>query len=343
MFHRNDVKLVTYSPKKNLPLRRTGIVLAGGDVADLSLGFAGLLADRGENDPYGESVSSAPSDMLSFLQTGKRGMRAAKTLLGAVESGKVTAGPKGEKILHRRAEVRLRSPVTRPSIRDFISFRTHMENSYAKLGREIPEMWFNLPAYYRPNPENVIGAEDEVQWPSFTEKLDYEFEIAMYVGKRAKNVRASQAEAYIAGFSIFNDVSARDRQSPQMQVGVGPGKGKDFDTSKVLGPYLVTPDEVDLKNLKCSVRINGNEVSRCTSSDMYWSWGDLLEYISQDETIYPGEVFGSGTMGNGCALETEEWVKPGDTIELDGGALGVLRNTFRGREDGHPRLWREKY
>ena len=147
-----------------------------------------------------------------------------------------------------------------------------------------------------------------------TEKLDYELEFGIYIGKQGTNIRAEKAQEYIAGYTIFNDVSARDALK-EVRLFLGPAKGKDFDKGNVMGPCLVTPDELDVSDIKLTARINGEVWSEGRSSDMYWSFPKIIEYISASETLYPGDFIGSGTVADGCGDELDRWIQPGDIIE----------------------------
>jgi 2-keto-4-pentenoate hydratase/2-oxohepta-3-ene-1,7-dioic acid hydratase in catechol pathway len=342
------LKLATYSVLSDpLSTPRLGVII-GSKIFDATISYASYLHDvksEGTAESYEIADKLIPSNMLAFLEQGDNRRTESKKLLEYVSRKGTEAllGPKNEKLSYDlEQEVKLHAPLPKPpSIRDFMCFKSHMENAYRRLGLSIPEIWFEMPAYFRASPYNVIGPSDEIRWPSLTEKLDFEFEFAAYIGKQGRDIDRKNAGEYIAGFSLFNDVSARDRQRAQMQVSLGPGKGKDFETSKVLGPYLVTPDEVDFKTVQCSVRFSGEEVSRGGASDMQFSWEELIEYISQDETIYPGEVFGSGTIGNGSSLEFDRWLKPGDILELEATGFGKLRNKIS--EPQNRKLWRTKY
>jgi len=166
-----------------------------------------------------------------------------------------------------------------------------------------------------------------VCWPKYTNRLDYELEFGVFIGRIGRDISREQARRHIAGYTIFNDFSARDIQLREMQGRLGLAKGKDFDTGNAMGPYLVTADEVpDPYNLTMVARVNGEEWSGGSSSDMHFKFDDIINYVSQDETLHPGEFIGSGTVGNGSGLELDRWLKPGDVIELEVERLGVLRN-----------------
>jgi 2-keto-4-pentenoate hydratase/2-oxohepta-3-ene-1,7-dioic acid hydratase in catechol pathway len=324
-------------------------IIVDSRIYDATLTYAGYLRHvKSEELAHSYELANKiiPPDMLEFLQAGEYSWFMAKELskyLLSKREQEGIAGPRNERTsFDLEKEARLHSPVPRPlSIRDFMCFRSHMENAYRKLGLKIPEVWYDLPAYFRASPLNVVGPSDEIRWPSMTEKLDFEFEFAAYIGKEGRDVSKNHAMEHIAGFSLFNDLSARDRQRFQVQVSLGPGKSKDFDTSKVFGPFLVTPDEVDFRSVECFVRFNGVEVSKGGASDMQFTWEDLIEYISQDETIHPGEVIASGTIGNGSSLEIDKWLKPGDELEFEATGFGKLRNRIGQAPPKRP--WKDKY
>ena len=166
-------------------------------------------------------------------------------------------------------------------------------------------------------------------WPLNSKMLDYELEFGIILGKGGKNIAKDKARAHIFGYLIFNDVSARDIQMREMQGQLGPTKGKDFDTGNILGPWLVTADEVpDPYNLTMVARVNGEEWSRGNSGTMHHKFEDMIAHVSADETLHAGEFFGSGTVGNGCGLEQGRFLKPNDVVELEIDGLGVLRNRF---------------
>ena len=141
------------------------------------------------------------------------------------------------------------------------------------------------------------------------------------------DIPAREAGAHIFGYTIFNDFSARDRQAVEMAGRLGPAKGKSFDGSNVLGPWIVTPDELgDPQSLSVAVRVNGDLRATGNTAGMLFSFEEILAYASQGETIYSGEFFGSGTVGNCCGLETGRFLDDGDVIELEVERVGVLRN-----------------
>ena len=236
---------------------------------------------------------------------------AAQTLVSFFTGG----GQAREHAEYRLDDVRLLAPVQNPpSVRDFYAFEQHVKNARAVTGRgEVVPEWYEIPAFYFSNPAAIYGPDDEIPYPRGTQKLDYELEVAAVIG----------AGGEIAGFTVMNDWSARDLQRQEMAIGLGPAKGKDFATS--LGPVIVTPDE--LGDLMVA-RVNGEERSRGSLADMYWSWEQIVDHAARNTQLRPGDVLGSGTVGTGCILEhgDERWLQPGDEIELEVEGIGVLRN-----------------
>jgi len=270
-------------------------------------------------------------DMLSLIDAGDRGLERARELL------------ERRTVEREISRVRLLAPLPVPrQMRDFLVFEKHLRQARANRylvpnsgfservdpeGVQIPAAWYEMPLYYRCGSYNVIGPETDIVCPSYTSYLDFELEFGMVLGKKGKNIQREAASEHVFGYCIFNDVSARDMQFRCMPSQLGPGKGKDFDTSNVLGPWLVTRDEItDPYNLTMFARINGEECSRGSSAEMHHSFEDMIAYASKDETVLPGDFFGSGTVGGGCGLEIGRFLKIGDVIELEISGLGVLRN-----------------
>jgi fumarylacetoacetate (FAA) hydrolase len=205
-----------------------------------------------------------------------------------------------------------------PSIRDFMAFEEHVRNARATRGRGVPDAWYDAPAFYFSNPAAVYGHGDDIPKPPDTAALDYELELACVIGANGRP----------EGFTIMNDFSARDLQAREVQVGLGPAKGKDFATS--LGPVLVSPDELpaDL-DLRAIARVNGEVRTDSRTGGMHFSWPQLLEAAARNTPgLLPGDVLGSGTVGSGCILEHADgrWLARGDEIELEIEGIGVLRN-----------------
>ena len=221
---------------------------------------------------------------------------------------------------------RLLAPLRPRTMRDFLAFEGHLKGALGRLGRPIPDEWYDVPAYYKGMPDTVIGPEQEIPWPSWTERLDHELELACVIGRECRDVAADGAADVIFGYTIWNDVSARDVQSRELPIGMGPAKAKDWDGSNVLGPCLVTSDELDASDLAMRVRVNGETWGEDTSASMHWRFGDMIAYASRSQTLRPGELIGSGTAAGGSGIELDRALAPGDVVELEIEGIGVLRN-----------------
>jgi fumarylacetoacetate (FAA) hydrolase len=250
---------------------------------------------------------------------------------------------------HKLEEVKLLAPIPRPnSLRDAYAFRQHVETSRRNRGLEMIKEFDDFPVFYFSNHNAIFGPSDDIEcMPSHFEKLDYELEIAILIGKEGRNIKAKNAKEYIAGFMIMNDMSSRGLQMKEMKLNLGPAKGKDF--ASVLGPYLVTPDELLGNvvnedgsgcnyNLEMTCSVNGKLLSKGNLKDMAWSFEKIIERVSYGATVYPGDIIGSGTVGTGCLLEingtnklkhsnfTEMWLKENDVVEMEIEKLGKITN-----------------
>src|SRR5271166_3716558 len=193
---------------------------------------------------------------------------------------------------------------------------------------ELPAVYRDLPIYYITNRFTVVGPGATVKWPRYSKVMDYELEVGVVTRRTRSNIPAREAGAHIFGYTIFNDFSARDRQGVEMQGRLGPAKGKSFDGSNALGPWIVTPDELgDPQTLNVEVRVNGETRAKGDTKGMLFSFEEIIAYASQDETIHAGEFFGTGTVGNCCGLEIGRFLDSGDTIGLHVDRIGVLTNT----------------
>lgn len=247
------------------------------------------------------------------------------------------------------AAAEILAPIPEPrQMRDGMSFPLHIlqaprgmlklearaKNDMAELARlnaeplgELPEIYRKQPIYYITNRFSVRGTNTTVQWPRYSKTMDYELELGIITKNKGANIPASKARDHIFGYTIFNDFSARDAQRIEMEGRLGPAKGKSFDGGNVMGPWIVTPDEIgDPQTLAVEVRVNGEVRSRGRTAGMLFSFEEILAHASQDETIHAGEFFGSGTVGNCCGLELGRFLEHGDAIELEVENIGILRN-----------------
>ena len=261
-------------------------------------------------------------------------------------------------VTHHINDVNLLAPIPNPnSLRDAYAFRQHVETSRKNRGLEMIKEFDEFPVFYFSNHNAIYGPQDEIKcMPSHFEKLDFELEIAIVIGKEGRNLKANEASSYIAGYMIMNDVSARGLQMKEMKLNLGPAKGKDF--ASVIGPYLVTPDEIKDKlidkggygsiyDLKMSCFLNNQLVSEGNFKDMNWTFEQIIERVSYGTTIYPGDIIGSGTVGTGCLLEIngtgkikdsnykEVWLKEGDVVKMKIDKLGEISNKIVSESSDH--------
>jgi fumarylacetoacetate (FAA) hydrolase len=285
-----------------------------------------------------------PDNMNAFLAEGDELMEHAQRVHQAISSGQLEA----------REELffELIAPVPHPaSCRDAYAFRQHVETS--RRNRKVPMIpeFDQYPVFYFTNHNAIQGPGEITCMPDHFDKLDFELEVAVVINKKGRNIKAAEADSYIAGYMIMNDMSARTLQTEEMLLNLGPAKGKDFST--VIGPWLVTPDELEpykipakpghtgnAYNLQMNCRVNGKQVSAGNFADMDWTFAEIIERCSYGCDILPGDVIGSGTVGTGCFLELNgtgllndpnyavQWLQPGDLIEMDVTGLGMLGNVI---------------
>ena len=229
---------------------------------------------------------------------------------------------------------RLLAPLRPRSLRDFLTFEGHLNNALSRLGRPIPEEWFDVPAYYKGMPDTVIGPDAVIPWPRYTDRLDHELELAAVIGREGTDITREHALEHVFGWTIWNDVSARDVQVRELPIGMGPAKAKDWDGSNVLGPCIVTADELDGTSVRMAVRDNGETWGEDTSANMHHTFADLIAYASQAQRLYPGEVLGSGTAAGGSGIELDRRLGEGDVVELEVEGIGILRNTIGTKGEG---------
>jgi 2-keto-4-pentenoate hydratase/2-oxohepta-3-ene-1,7-dioic acid hydratase in catechol pathway len=282
--------------------------------------------------------------VLALIEAGDAGLDAVAELLR----------DPAEEAVHSLADIQFLSPLPLPQqIRDFANYEQHClaamdasmrlrsakeddpEAAYQKMkssgAYRLPDVWFDIPLYYKGNRFAINGHEGVVEWPPFAENLDYELELACVIGKRGKDIAGSDATDHIFGYTIFNDFSARDIQARwEGQFRMGPAKGKDFDTSNSFGPWIVTKDEIpNPYDLQMCVRVNGEERGRGNSGGAQHNFEACIAQVSRSETLHPGEILGLGTIATGCGFESLTWLEPDDVIELEIEGIGILRNTIK--------------
>jgi 2-keto-4-pentenoate hydratase/2-oxohepta-3-ene-1,7-dioic acid hydratase in catechol pathway len=333
------MKLLSYEIASTLgTTRRLGVLLPDGGVLDANLAYAHMLARR-DRHPRAQDLADVlvPPDMQALIGNLRFGVEAIRETLGYLQPAELATssrGLRGEKLVHRLDEIRTLAPLPQPrSIRDVVGFLQHIRNCAGGIGgTELPQGYVDVPAvYYKGNVMSVIGPDADVAWPPFGEQLDFELEVAAVIGRQGVDIRAEDAMSHIFGYTIFNDVSARRQQLFESSAGLGPTKGKDFDTGNIFGPWLVTPDEFDPREPNQMIaRVNGEEWGRGRINEMDLGFAEMIAYISRHETLYPGDIICSGTVPTGCGFEHRRFLESGDVVELEVEGIGTLRNRFVG-------------
>lgn len=269
-------------------------------------------------------AAELPEEMVAFFQAGARGRALAAEAVAVVEE----QGARGDElhdggrpVAHPVADIRILAPVPRPPrVRDYLTYKAQASGS----GLATPPALAAMPICYKCNADSIIGPDEPLLWPSYTEQLDFELEVGFFTCQGGRDLTPEQAADHIAGVTIFNDVSARDIQFFEMSQSIGPSKGKDFCTA--MGPCVLTIDEVDEWDIRLSARVNGETWASGTTADRQFSFAEVLAWASLDEDVRPGEFLAVGTVGGGCGLELDRWIRPGDVVELEASGIGTLRN-----------------
>jgi 2-keto-4-pentenoate hydratase/2-oxohepta-3-ene-1,7-dioic acid hydratase in catechol pathway len=296
----------------------------------------GQAARAGALSADGKSVvdlSAAFASMLALIDAGEPGLERARELAARAERSLA------------RPDVRLLAPIPEPrQLRDAMCFEQHyrqgmrgmaqlragrlLGRAAAALGAvRIPRIWFEQPTYYKCNRFSVVGDGADILWPRGAKLMDYESEVAVVIGRTGKDIPRDHALSHVFGYTLFNDMTARDLQEREMRGMLGPAKGKDFDTGNVLGPCIVTADELpDPYALTLEARVNGELWGAGSTGDMHHHWEDVISYVSRNETLHAGEVIGSGTVANGCGLEIGRFLTEGAVVEISANGIGKLTN-----------------
>lgn len=292
-----------------------------------ALGIDGRIVDlSAEGDP-------AFASMQALIEAGPESLVQARDVVSASQGG------------FDPDQVRWLAPLPVPAqIRDFLVFEVHMQGAVwngarlrERLGEgppaptsapPVPPIWYQQPIYYKGNRFAVSGPGSTVDWPSYSFVADYELELACVIGRGGRDISVEDAPSHIFGYTILNDLTARDAQFKEMQGPLGPAKGKDFDGANVLGPVIVTADELDPDALAMRAWVNDELWSEGSSATMHWSFAELIAYVSRSETLHPGEVLGSGTVGKGCGLELGRMLRHGDVVTLEIEGIGRQTTTI---------------
>lgn len=338
------MRLLTYLDSDNQA--HVGLVGKSG-IIDVSRGLEWLRTHKNPTHSIESttfSLFSSEVGMLNLIEQQNETLPLLQTLLAKDQEGSLPAS-----LCLSEKQLKITAPIPRPpSMRDGYAFRQHVETARRNRGLPMIPEFDQFPIFYFTNHLAVTGPGDIPVQKQAQEKLDFELEVAVVIGKKCKNVSAARADEVIFGYTIMNDWSARALQMEEMKLNLGPAKGKDFATS--LGPYLVTRDELksfaipgphgEKHDLKMRAFLNGRLLSEGNMKDINWTFAQIIERVSYGVTLYPGEVIGSGTVGTGCLLELNGskitdnlWLKPGDEVVLEVDQLGRLVNKI---VDGGP-------
>lgn len=301
-----------------------------GTVVDVTAAMRCLLDSEGASAAGTARLAHrlAPSTMRELIEGGPRLLEAAREAVDHVVRVGTEIDPLGATVRFASASLSLLPAITDPPmLRDFMAFEEHLKNIYPRLGRDIPDEWYRRPVYYKANTASIGAHGQDIHFPSYADRLDLEFEFAAILGRDGTDIPEQDARDWIFGYTVYNDLSAREIQGLEMSVGLGPAKGKDFHGAHVLGPVIVTADELaDPYALAMNGTVNGEQWTSGSSADMHWRFEQMIAYASRDEPLRAGEVFGSGTVGGGSGAEQDRWLDHGDVIELDIPGIGTLRN-----------------
>jgi len=335
------MRYVTFRPGGSVQSSRLGAIVEQQIVDLAALAAWAAQASGGRDLPL-------PPTLMGLIQSGPPAWLASQQVVRRAQTeGWLANQPGPAQLVWPLDQANLLPPLPRPmSVRDFYAFESHVAAARAARGKEMPAAWYEFPAFYYSNAHASFGPDEVVPIPGYSQALDYELEVACIIGQGGRDIPADRAGAFIFGYTIFNDWSARDRQRREMEIGLGPAKGKDFASS--FGPAIVTPDELEdratgrpgVYDLEMVARVNGQERSRGNWRDIHYSFGEMIAHASDEVFLLPGEVLGSGTVGSGSLLELTggqgPWLQPGDQVELEVERLGVLRNSVGAGRGAQP-------
>jgi 2-keto-4-pentenoate hydratase/2-oxohepta-3-ene-1,7-dioic acid hydratase in catechol pathway len=297
-------------------------------VVDLATAEGARLQRRGATPAAARRLSAAvfPSSMAAAIALGTQ-------FLDAAQAADDSAGDDASMSVD---DVRWLAPLDPPVIRDSLTFPLHMKQFGERLGAGPPSaQFFKTPGYFKGSTGSVYGHDEEIPYPSFAEQIDYELELGYVVGTSGRNLTPDEAHGALFGLTIFNDFSARDIQGREMGMGMGPQKSKDFAYG--IGPWITTIDEFPaLDALSVRASVNGEEWATGTTEGPIYSGAELIAYVSIADRLQPGDIIGSGTVGNGSALELGRHLRAGDVVELEVEGIGTLRSRFTATAEQYP-------
>jgi 2-keto-4-pentenoate hydratase/2-oxohepta-3-ene-1,7-dioic acid hydratase in catechol pathway len=328
------MKIVTYERHSWAgTLQRLGVLFNHTTIIDVNFVWEAYFEDRDAHTATTKAKHYAPPSLYETLLIQENPIEFFQQTLMHFEiltrAGKLKTKQKADLSFDLRDDQssKLRCPLDHvKSFRDFYTFEAHVKKGFEKRQEPVPQEWYEIPVYYKSLTNHMMGTGDTIPWPTFTKKLDYELELGAVVSKYGKDLKGKDALKHILGFTIINDVSARDLQRKEMKVRLGPSKSKDFCT--IVGPVITTIDEFNFQSpdLLMTTKVNDNIWSQGRSSEMHYDWSEMLEFLTWDEAIMPGDLLGSGTVGTGCGLELDRWIKPSDVVDCEIENIGRLKN-----------------
>jgi len=295
-------------------------------VVDLAAAEAARLRKAGSVDAAARRVAGAlfPSSMSAAIGLGDAFRAAAEAADRHADSETSLSFD----------EVQWAAPLDPPVIRDSLTFPGHMRQIAELVGPPAPQ-FFKTPGFFKGSTATVYGPDAEVPYPSTGEQVDYELEIGLVVGQAGRNLTPDEAQRCLFGLTIFNDFSVRDIQGREMSMGMGPQKAKDWAFG--IGPWITTIDELPpITELDFSVSVNGEQRAVGDPEGMFWSPAELLAYVSIADCLQPGDLIGTGTVGNGSGFEIGRFLEPGDVLELTVEGIGTLRHTLSAQPEEYP-------
>lgn len=329
------MKLVSFEQSTPIgKIARIGILVNGDrQILDAEAALSYFLhAAKEINRPYDVARSYLGGKMTELIAAGKGALSLLYEALDYFKANDVNSGINSEKLYYDLADVKLLPPLEPASIRDGLNCLSHFENlikNKVKNITEIPALFTKRPFYYRGNHFSISGPNEVIDWPSYGSRMDYELEVFAIIGKAGINIKKEDAWDHIFGYTIFNDFTARNQQLEDGQTTLGPSKCKCFTGSNVIGPCIVTADEVDPNNLEMEARINGEVWSHNNTKEMVFKFDEMIEYMSRDEMLFPGECIASGTMSNGAGQEMGRQLPEEAVVELEVDGIGILQSTLR--------------
>ncbi len=325
------MKFVTYTEKKSTS-NRLGFIL---DDYVVDVSRAAVFINKARLNAEFLEIPTSLKECLENWEPHLIKLQKLKAELTNEPVAKLMAN--NQQVALPKTDVNFLPPVPNPTtFRDFYAFEQHVRAARKLRGLEMHPDWFRLPIFYFSNPNALYGHGADIPYPAYTEELDFELEFAVIIANGGRDIKASEADRLIAGYTICNDWSARDLQREEMVLNLGPAKGKDFATS--FGPYMVTPDELadawdngGKLQLRMTCHVNDQLLSDGNTNDLYHSFPTMIERASMNANLQGGDYLGSGTVGTGCILElrpenTGGWIKKGDVVRMEIDHLGVLEN-----------------